>query len=320
MPNTIAAVPTEQREWLRGIGIFLCALVSLAVLDAIAKDVVQRNSAPFVNMVRYMVVLALAVALMLRKGIPMSLNPPERKLLIWRGIMLGMVGNTFMPALQFMPLAEATAIYFVSPLIIVALSPWLLRERIHLRQWLAVVAGFGGMLLIVRPGGALPPVGTMLMMVAAMSYAMVQILTRKLSGKVNMEQQFFYTAVICMIMTAFPVAIFLPQQLPSANDMVLILLVGLFSAVGQYLLIRAFQTVPASALAPFNYFHLLLAVIFSIVFFGQRPDAIALSGMLIIAWAGLSLTLPMLGTYIMKISAARDDRKRRAAERRAGQR
>jgi drug/metabolite transporter (DMT)-like permease len=320
MQTTIVAVSTPQREWLRGIGIFLCALASLAVLDAIAKDVVQRNSAPMVNMVRYMVVLGLAIALMLRKGIPMTLHPPQRKLLLWRGIMLGMVGNTFMPALQFMPLAEATAIYFSSPLIIVALSPWLLKEHVRLRQWLAVAAGFGGMLLIVRPGGDLQPVGTMLMMVAAIAYSMVQILTRKLSGKVGMEQQFFYTAVICMVMTAFSAALFPPQEWPSGSDLALLFLVGLFSAVGQYLLIRAFQTVPASALAPFNYFHLLLAVIFSIVFFGQQPDIIATAGMMIIAAAGLSLTLPMLGTYMANITAARSESKRRRRESRKPQR
>lgn len=305
MTNSKAAETSQQKESLRGFGIFLCALLLLATLDAIAKDVVQRYPAPLINMIRYGVVLLMATSLMLGKGYSLTLNSPQRKLLVWRGVMLGLVGNTFMPALQFMPLAEATAIYFVSPLIIVALSPWLLGERVSVSQWLASAAGFGGMLLIVRPSSNLPLVGCLLMGVAAFSYAMVQILTRKLAGKVDMEQQFFYTAVICTAMTAIPAMFYLPQQLPPARDMLLLLLVGVLSGFGQYLLIKAFQKAPASALAPFNYFHLLLAVIFSIVVFGQQPGITSLAGMLIIACAGLWLTLPVFGTYVTEFAGRR---------------
>ena len=81
--------------------------------------------------------------------------------------------------------------------------------------------------------------------------------------------------------------------------------VGALSGIGQYLLIEAFQKVPASSLAPFNYFHLLLAVVFSVLVFGQRPDAIALLGIAVIGCAGLALTLPVFRAQWLAILAAR---------------
>lgn len=169
--------------WLQACGIFLCAMLALATLDMLAKDLVTRHPAPAINLVRYGVVLLMAVVLMRVRRTAWHMPVKHRRTLLWRGVMLGTVGLTFMQALHTMPLAEATAIYFLSPLIIVALSPWLLGEQVHQRQVAAVVAGFAGMLLIVRPGGALPLAGTVLMLIAAGAYAMLQIITRRLAGR-----------------------------------------------------------------------------------------------------------------------------------------
>ena len=256
---------TQQAQWLKGFGIFLCALLALAVLDVIAKSLVQRNSAPLVNLVRYVVVLVMALVIMLRRRTPFVADTRQRGLLIGRGVMLGLVGVCFMPALQYLPLAQATAMF--------------------------------GMLLIVHPGGELSPVGSLLMFVAAFSFALVQLLTRKLAGRVPGEQQYFYAAVTCTIMGSVVLVFYWPQVWPDMTDSLAMLLVGVLSGVGQYLLIRAFLLVPASTLAPFNYFHLMLAVIFSMVVFDQVPPMMAVWGMLLITAAGLSLTMPMLISY-----------------------
>lgn len=302
------ALDSPQTLWLKACGIFLCALTTLATLDMFAKDLMQRNPAPLVNLFRYGIVLIMAVGLMQIKRCSWRLPRQHRRLVLWRSVMLGSVGLSFMQALRWMPLAEATAIYFLSPLIVVALSRWLLGEQIRMRQTMAVLLGFAGMLLIVRPGSQLPLAGTVLMLLAAGSYAMLQILTRKLAGRVQMEQQFFWAALVCTLMTVMSLPTAWPMLWPTRNDIALMLLVGLLSGLGQYLLIRAFQKVPASSLAPFNYFHLLLAVIFSVLVFGQRPDGIALTGMAIIAGAGLALTLPLFWMHF-SVSMAR----RRAA-------
>jgi len=279
-------------QWLRACGIFLAAMLALATLDMLAKDLVARHPPPLVNLMRYVVVLAMAVALMLARGASWRVPPRHRVPMLGRGVMLGTVGVAFMQALHTMPLAEATAIYFLSPLIIVALAHWLLREQVRWPQAAAVLAGFGGMLLIVRPGGSLPLAGTVLMLLAAGAYAMLQILTRHLAGKVGMEQQFAWNAVICTLMGAATLPMAGRLAWPGARDLVLMAVVGALSGIGQYLLIKSFQKVPASSLAPFNYFHLLLAVVFSVVVFGQWPDALALVGIAVIAAAGLALGLP----------------------------
>lgn len=300
--------------WLQACGTFLCALLALATLDMLAKDLVSRHPAPLVNLFRYGVVLIMAAAMMRAKNCLWGLQRGHRALVLWRGVALGGVGLTFMQALHTMPLAEATAIYFLSPLMIVALSRLVLREHIGPGQIAAVVAGFLGMLLIVRPGSDLPLAGTALMLVAAGSYAMLQILTRKLAGQVRMEQQFFWAAVVCTGMTLLSLPTGGPMAWPSGADLVLLGLVGLLSGLGQFLLIKAFQKAPASSLAPFNYFHLVLAVTFSVLVFGRKPDSIALAGMAIIALAGLSLMLPGFWRHVAGTMSARRNPPRAGTE------
>lgn len=295
-----ATAAANQLQLLKGCGIFLCSLCCLSVLDVLAKDLVLRNSAPLVNMVRYGVIVCLSLSLMLFKRVPFYVNPSARKWLLLRGCMLGFVGICFMPALQFMPLGEATALYFLSPLIVVLLAPLLLGEKVHVKQYLAVGVGMIGMLLIVNPGGTLSPIGSALMLVAALCYAMVQLLTRKLTGRVMSEQQFFYTAAICAPMGLVVLFMYWPQVWPDTSDILELLLMGLCGGAGQYLLIYAFKATPASILAPINYFQLVLAVIFGQVVFGHMPDLLSFTGIVLIAAAGLSLTLPMLIAYLRR--------------------
>jgi len=295
-----ATAAANQLQLLKGCGIFLCSLCCLSVLDVLAKDLVLRNSAPLVNMVRYGVIVCLSLSLMLFKRVPFYVNPSARKWLLLRGCMLGFVGICFMPALQFMPLGEATALYFLSPLIVVLLAPLLLGEKVHVKQYLAVGVGMIGMLLIVNPGGTLSPIGSALMLVAAFCYAMVQLLTRKLTGRVMSEQQFFYTAAICAPMGLVVLFMYWPQVWPDTSDILELLLMGLCGGAGQYLLIYAFKATPASILAPINYFQLVLAVIFGQVVFGHMPDLLSFTGIVLIAAAGLSLTLPMLIAYLRR--------------------
>lgn len=306
MTSNTASRTSSHIIWLQACGIFLCAIVSLATLDVIAKDLVARHPAPLVNLVRYSMVLIMAIALMHQRGTKWKLPAAHRRTVFWRGVMLGTVGLSFMQALHTMPLAEATAIYFLSPLLVVALSPFMLGEQVRRPQAVAVIAGFVGMLLIVRPGGTLPLAGTILMLMAAGAYAMLQLLTRRLAGKVTMEQQFAWTALVCTIMTLLSLPTASHLNWPGSFDLAMMILVGALSGFGQYLLIEAFHRVPASSLAPFNYFHLLLAVIFSVVFFGQQPDALALVGIAVIACSGLALTLPLFRAQWLNMQASRE--------------
>lgn len=287
-----AVLPTPAASRNAGILLFFAALVAFATFDAGSKHMLERYPAPFLNVMRYLAVIVLAATMLWRHGSGMRLrDAPEKPLLVLRGVTLATVATCFMTALIWMPLSEATAIYFTSPLIMVALSPWLLGERVRPVQWLAVAVGFAGMLLIVRPGADLPLLGTLLMAVSAICYAIFQVLTRKLSSKVPGPVQYAYTAIICLIVTALPAPFFLPEPWPTPADTAIIIALGACSGLAQVLLIAAFQRVSAATLAPLNYFQLLLAVLFSTFWFQRPPDTLALAGMALIMASGVFLAM-----------------------------
>lgn len=238
---------------------------------------------------RYATVALIGVFTLVRHRDSRFWTSPHKGLLILRGVALGTVGTCFMTALIWMPLAEATAIFFTAPLIVVALSPWLLQERVSAVKWTALAAGFCGMLLIIRPGNDLPWLGTALMVISAISFAIFQLLTRRLSDKVPGHIQYSYAAFICLLITAVPAPFFPPTVWPGWQDGLFILGLGLCNGAAQLFLIAAFQRVNASTLAPFNYFQLPMALAFSAFWFNQTPDALAQAGILLIVLAGVFL-------------------------------
>lgn len=272
-----------------GIALFLGALVLFAAYDAFAKQMVAHYAPAVVNLGRYTSINMLALVLLLRHGDLRLWRQPHQKLLVARSMALAVVATCFMTALVTMPLAEATAIYFTAPLMMVVLSPWLLGERVERAQWTAVLLGFAGMLCIVRPGADLPLAGTLLMAVSAVCYALFQILTRRLSGLVAGPVQFAHAALACLVITNLP-ALFMPHvTLPPWPEMALLLAGGALSGSAQLLLLAAFRRVGAATLGPLNYVQLLLAVLISTLWFRRPPDGPALAGMALIALAGAYL-------------------------------
>lgn len=290
-----SAVASAQRQQATGIALFLGALLAFACYDAFAKAMVARHAPTVVNLTRYLAVTLMAGVLLARHVASGAVGgwalwrQPHQRLLLARSALLGVVATCFMTALVSMPLAEATAIYFTAPLVMVALSPWLLGERVGRSQWAAVLAGFAGMLLIVRPGGALPLAGTLLMAVAAVCYALFQVLTRRLSGRVAAPVQFAYMALVCLVITHVPALLAPPQPLPAWPQLLLLLAGGAVSGAAQLMLLAAFRRVGLATLAPLNYVQLLLAVLISSFWFQRPPDALALAGIALIMAAGLWL-------------------------------
>jgi drug/metabolite transporter (DMT)-like permease len=285
----IANPSPSEAQRLQGVLLFIGALLCFAFYDAFAKQMVAQHDPAAVNLGRYTAVAAIALVWLARNGDWRPWRQPHQRLLLLRALVLAITATCFMTALVTMPLAEATAIYFTAPLVMVALSHWMLGERVAPRQWAAVAAGFTGMLLIVRPGGRLPLLGTGLMVVAALCYALFQLLTRKLSGRVPPVMQFAYMAAVCLVVTRLPALAGPPAVWPSGPQMVLLVAGGLVSGLAQLLLLAAFRRVPLATLAPMNYLQLLLAVLISTFWFQRPPDGLALAGMGLIALAGLAL-------------------------------
>jgi len=210
-----------------------------------------------------------------------------------RSLLLGGCSILFTAALARIPLADATAVGFASPLITVALAALLLREKVSLRRWCGVALGFIGVMVALRPpfltGAALHwayllPLGT------ATLFAFYQILTRRLAALDDSRVTIFHTGLAAGIATS------LAQPLvfvaPGALDWGILVAVGVLGAVSHGLLVLAYARAPASLLAPLSYTQLVWASLAGILVFGEWPDEITLLGAVIIAAGGVLTALP----------------------------
>jgi drug/metabolite transporter (DMT)-like permease len=276
---------------LQGMALFLIALLLFSVVDSTAKYLVAFFAVPLVVWARYFVHLVLMLVLVV-PGVGREIVVTGRPgLMIVRGLTLVASSLFIVLAFRSLPLAETTAIFFLTPVLVALLAGPLLGERLHARTWLATLGGFVGVLLIARPGSALLGIGVVYALCAALSYAFYQLLTRKLSATEPVMRQLFYTALIGTLAMSVVLPFFWTGEIPTSKQGMLIVSLGIFGGTGHFLLIRAFRETPASSLSPMLYFQLVFAALLGWVVFDQYPDPVSLFGMLIICSAGLSLAL-----------------------------
>jgi drug/metabolite transporter (DMT)-like permease len=276
---------------LQGALFFLTAILIFAVLDATAKHLTAFFSVPLIVWARYLVhLLIMLFGVAPRKG--RSIIITQRPcLMTLRGGLLTASTLLFFLAFRSLPLAETTALIFLSPLFVALLAGPLLGEKVGLASWLATLAGFAGVLLIARPGGAMAGIGVVYALSGALCYALYQILTRKLAASEPTMRQLFYTAVVGTLATSLVLPLYWTGVPPTPGQALLIVSLGVYGGLGHFLLIRALRETPASTLSPLLYVQLIWAVLFGWTLFGHLPDLPAILGMLIIGAASLSLAL-----------------------------
>ncbi|BBK43387.1 hypothetical protein STVA_34070 [Allostella vacuolata] len=192
----------------------------------------------------------------------------------------------FFTGIAFVPLAEASAITFIAPFIVTALSGPMLGEKVGIRRWSAVVVGFCGALVVTRPGsGAVPPEAILLFGSAA-SYALYQILTKRVSSLDRPETSVMYSGVAGTLLMTLVVPFFWiwPNDV---RDAILFLSLGILGGLGHYFVARAFMWGPASVISPFNYGQIAVATLLGYLIFGNLPDVWTWVGVAIIIGSGL---------------------------------
>jgi len=221
-----------------------------------------------------------------------------------RGFGIVIANLCFFTALFTVPLGEAVAIFFVAPLMITALSVFIIREEVGLSSWIAVLVGLLGVLIILRPGFEEFNPGYILPLVAALAYALVQIITGKMGENEKASSMAFYIQlifiVVCSLFGLFfgdghladpsqPIInyLFRPWTIPSWVDGMIMIGVGLLSGVGAYFISQAYRISKGSVVAPFEYVALPLAIFWSITLFGDWPDMASWMGIVLIAGAGI---------------------------------
>jgi len=193
-------------------------------------------------------------------------------------------------ALGFVPLATAVAINFTSPLIVTALAPIMLAERVGTARAIAVGVGFVGAMIVVRPGSGAYHWAAFLIFVSAATSAVTQVLSRKVAGHDAPETSNTYMVVAGFVLTSLPLP-FVWQTPASAWDALLFVSLGVLGGLGHYCLVRAFELAPAPFISPFNYAQILGAAVLSAVVFGQVPDLWTWVGAAIIMLSGIFILL-----------------------------
>lgn len=266
------------------------SVLCFTALDAITKFMTQRYPVPVLVWARYGVQFV-AMLIWLGPGMRLDLLRTKRlRFQLFRGILLLASSLFFVSALRSLPLAEATAINYTTPIIVVLMGRLILGERMTQPRIAFVVAGILGMLLIVQPGSDVFHGGALFGLGAAVFYACYQVTTRMLAGE-DPRVLLFYPAVLgTLVMSALAPGFAWPTSMPWSH-VLLIVCGGLLGTLGHFLFILAFRLAPVSALTPFTYTQLVFAMLLGWFLYRDFPNHYRIAGMVVVAGSGLWMTL-----------------------------
>lgn len=274
---------------LIGTLLYLTAFAILPAMDAIAKHLGDHLNLVQITWGRYFFhFLFLAPLVLYRYGLS-ALRPERFFLQVLRGGFLLAATLFFFAAIIVMPIADALAIAFVSPFLVTILSPFLLGERIGLYRISAVLIGFIGTLIIIRPGIGALNIGALMALGTGTMYAFYSIATRKLSGTAPPIVTLTFTALLGTIVMSATLPFYWSSL--GLSDIGWMIGMGLFGALGHYFFIKAYDYAEASFLAPFSYAEIVTATLFGLIFFGDFPDAWTWAGTVIVIASGIFISL-----------------------------
>jgi drug/metabolite transporter (DMT)-like permease len=265
------------------------AVACFSVLDGIIKSLAVRHPVPLLVWARWgFQVVAMLIWLAPSMG-PRMLHTRQLRMQLLRGGLLVGSSLCFMTALAHMPLADATALNYTTPTIVIILAMVFLNERLTLPRMAFVIAGLAGMTMIVQPGAEIFRGTSLFALGSALCYAIYQITTRMLAGE-DPRVSLFYPALVGTLLMTFVWPWFGSRIDLTWVDVVLLAGIGVIGTIGHFLFILAFQRAPASALTPFTYIQVVFATLIGWLAYNDFPDALTLAGMALIAGSGLLLT------------------------------
>ena len=269
-----------------GIGLCLLSMLIFACQDGITKVLVRHLPVSELVMVRYWVFVLFALIVCRSQG---GVRQAARSASPWQQVVRALLGvgeiALFGLALRYLGLAETHALYAVFPLMTLGLARLLLGERLVGRQWLAAAVGFGGTLLILRPGMGVFEPAALIPLAAALTFAFFNILSRRISQTDSFATTTLYMAVAGALSVS---AVGLPAWVtPTPHEAMLMSIVAVSGVVAQLLLIQALKYAQASTLQPFNYSLLAFATLIGLIVFGETPTLWTIIGALLILLAGL---------------------------------
>jgi drug/metabolite transporter (DMT)-like permease len=266
----------------------LLAWVMLPIMDGFAKYLSSDLPVLQITWARYFFTVAFTFPIMFffyRNQLKWSDKP---KLQILRGLILLIANICFFYSISIISLAKALTLAFVAPLIVTAFSPILLDERVGFRRWSAVIIGFIGSLVVIRPGFVEINLASLAALGTGIMYGFYLIITRKLSTSDNPLLTLLLTGVVgAVIITCVMPFVWVK---PTINQWSMMAAIGVFACIGHLFLILSLKYADASKLAPFSYFEIITNIIIGYYFFSDFPDNWTFLGLFIIVLSGIYIS------------------------------
>ena len=281
----MTSAATGAKNNTLGALLTMLAMFCYAGMDSIAKFLVADYPVGQMMWVRSFFVFLFACFLVRRTGVRAALRTRQPGLQIFRCLVAVIESAIFVLAFRYLPLADTHAVAATSPLIVIALGVVFLGERAGPARWLAVLAGFAGVLLIVRPGLRDLEWPVLLPLVGAVLWAGYQVLTRLAARQDSPDTSMLWSATVALAATTLvgPIG----WQWPTASAWALMILIALIGAVAGYALIKALDHAEAGAVQPYSYTLLVWATVFGFVVFGDWPDGWTIVGAAIVVASGI---------------------------------
>ena len=269
---------------MKAIVLNLSAWVMLPIMDGFAKYLSSTLPVLQITWSRYFFTVVIVLPIMLiffRKNLTWTEKP---KLQLIRGLLLFCANILFFYSISIISLAKALTLAFIAPLIVTALSPVLLGEKVGFRRWAAVVIGFIGSLVVIRPGFVEFNLASIAALGTGILYGFYLIITRKLHDADNPLLTLLLTGIVGAILGTMIMPTVWVQ--PTITEWYMMFAIGFFASIGHLFLILSLKYADASKLAPFSYFEIVTNIIIGYFFFSHFPDNWTFLGLFIIILSG----------------------------------
>ena len=266
----------------------LLAWVMLPIMDGFAKYLSSDLPVLQITWARYFFTVAFTLPIMFfffRKNLVWTDKP---KLQLIRGLILLTANVCFFYSISIISLAKALTLAFIAPLIVTAFSPIFLGEKVGFRRWSAVIIGFIGSMVVLRPGFVEIKLASLAALGTGVMYGFYLIITRKLSSSDNPLLTLLLTGVVGAIIISFVMPYVWIK--PTLNQWSMMAAIGIFACVGHLFIILSLKYADASKLAPFSYFEIVTNIIIGYYFFSDFPDKWTFLGLFIIILSGIYIS------------------------------
>ncbi|UFN50040.1 DMT family transporter [Roseomonas sp. OT10] len=285
LPTMLGGSPALASPALRGIGLTVLGVFLFAANDALGKSLVAAATIGQILLIRSTAAFVLLTPVLWRAGAGPFRRAPRPGLQALRIVLAMAEVALFYLALSALPLGETLTIYLAAPIYVTALSPWLLGESVGWRRWAAVLVGFAGVVLAMQPGSAAPSFGLLAAVAGSLVYALMLVITRRLSGTDN---RVLLTGQLGGGWVLGAALVLAGDWAPiDAGTTARLALLGVVAMAGMACVNRALLIAPASVVAPYHYTLIVWALAFGAIFFGEEPGPGTLAGAALITGAGL---------------------------------